>query len=584
MPSPPSTASSTSSSSSLGVPPAQTGSRRDPPLNPPKPLFFIDRKPSSSDVAEESRPDPFRTPDGSAPTTPRSGSIISNPFSPPASVVNLHSDHHVTIAEPSHARGSSSHVSVHSSLRNSSTDLNIREVRSRLSSRVNSQIRDSFMSPPMLAKRATVSDMGAASRISISGPRSKRNKSTMLTGPISKPWIGEKDIYGRLAYWTTYGVALIGLVGSVLLCYFGWKNVPRVGNLCLIMEDNFEKFDTDYTWSHEVDMSGFGNGEFEMTTNSPNNSFVKDGHLYILPTLTSDIIGSDAIFNGHTFNITGCTNTNLTACGAVSNFTTGTVIPPVMSARVTTRRSHHVQFGKVEVRARLPRGDWLWPSIFMMPVENAYGAWPLSGEIDLLQARGNGPEYKAQGIDYVRGALQWGPFAWLNGVSKTYGFWTDRRKTYNTGFHTFAMEWTPKFIRIYVDSRLHKLVDLRFNQPFFERGDFPQTVANGSQWIVTPNPWKDGTMAAPFDKAFYLAMHVAVGGTNGWFPDGVGDKPWLDGSLSQGVLIQPPLSLSFPPAAMRDFAKQQDTWSKTWAQNIEERAMVIDSVKMWQSC
>ena len=86
----------------------------------------------------------------------------------------------------------------------------------------------------------------------------------------------------------------------------------------------------------------------------------------------------------------------MTACGAVSNFTTGAVINPVMSARLTTRRSHHIQFGKVEVRAKLPRGDWLWPSIFMMPVKDTYGAWPLSGEIDIAQARGNGPEYKAQ--------------------------------------------------------------------------------------------------------------------------------------------------------------------------------------------
>jgi len=31
---------------------------------------------------------------------------------------------------------------------------------------------------------------------------------------------------------------------------------------------------------------------------------------------------------------------------------------------------------------------------------------------------------------------------------------------------------------------------------------------------------------------FYLILDVAVGATNGWFPDGVGGKPWLDGSLS----------------------------------------------------
>ena len=47
-----------------------------------------------------------------------------------------------------------------------------------------------------------------------------------------------------------------------------------------------------------------------MTTGSVNNSFVENGHLYIVPTLTSDVIGTDAIFNGYTYNITGCTNTN----------------------------------------------------------------------------------------------------------------------------------------------------------------------------------------------------------------------------------------------------------------------------------
>jgi beta-glucanase (GH16 family) len=135
-----------------------------------------------------------------------------------------------------------------------------------------------------------------------------------------------------------------------------------------------------------------------MTTDSPTNSFVKDGKLYILPTLTSDIIGRDAIFNGYTYNLTGCTNEDWKACGIVSNSTTGTVISPVQSARLTTRKSHNIQYGRVEVRAKNPRGyeriyfalpfaaftdapesDWLWPAIWMLPVDSAYGPWPMSG-------------------------------------------------------------------------------------------------------------------------------------------------------------------------------------------------------------
>ncbi|KIP01697.1 glycoside hydrolase family 16 protein [Phlebiopsis gigantea 11061_1 CR5-6] len=390
----------------------------------------------------------------------------------------------------------------------------------------------------------------------------------MLTGEIAKPWVGERDVYARVAYFLTYLVAFLGIAGSVLRCYFAWKDVPRVGNLCLIMEDNFDTFDTAYTWTHEVDMSGFGNGEFEMATGSSNNSFVEDGKLYIVPTLTSDVIGSAAVFDGYTYNITGCTNANVSACGAVSNKTAGTVIPPVMSARITTKNSHSIQYGKIEIVARVPEGDWLWPALWMLPVDDAYGAWPASGEIDIMESRGNSPEYKAQGLDVVRGSLNWGPFTWLNGVAKTYGWWSQRRSTYHSGFHTYALEWTDRFLRIYVDSRLHHMLDVSFDEPFFARGDFPPFVANGSTTIATPNPWANASNAAPFDRPFYLIMNVAVGGTNGWFPDGVGDKPWIDAS----------------DTAMLDFAKAQAQWYATWPADPKERALVVDSVKMWQKC
>lgn len=124
-----------------------------------------------------------------------------------------------------------------------------------------------------------------------------------------------------------------------------------------------------------------------MTTASSNNSFVKDGHLYIAPTLTSDNLGEAAIVDGFIYNITGCTY-NITggvqytqssqgattaagnvvpgaefdveaytkACSAVSNATAGTIINPVQSARISTRKSASIKFGRVEVRAKIPRG------------------------------------------------------------------------------------------------------------------------------------------------------------------------------------------------------------------------------------
>lgn len=113
-----------------------------------------------------------------------------------------------------------------------------------------------------------------------------------------------------------------------------------------------------------------------MTTSSTNNSYTSNGYLYITPTLTSNMIGADAVLNGYTYNLTDCTynstnpmtnpgSSNTTsfdatayyqACGAVSNSTTGAIINPIQSARITTRNKASIRYGRVEVRAKVPRG------------------------------------------------------------------------------------------------------------------------------------------------------------------------------------------------------------------------------------
>ena len=161
-----------------------------------------------------------------------------------------------------------------------------------------------------------------------------------------------------------------------------------------MLEDNFDSFDTN-TWSREVSLGGFGNGEFQMTTQEDDNLFIRNGQLYIMPTLTSDEIGTDSIFNGYTYNLTGCTENNASACSVTSKSSTNTVINPVKSARITTQNSTSIAFGKVEVKAKLPRGDWLWPAIWMLPTDNAYGAWPLSGEIDVSERTSDSSQTQA---------------------------------------------------------------------------------------------------------------------------------------------------------------------------------------------
>jgi beta-glucanase (GH16 family) len=132
------------------------------------------------------------------------------------------------------------------------------------------------------------------------------------------------------------------------------------------------------------------NGEFEMATALSDNLFLRNGQLYIKPTLTSNALSDpQQIFNGGKYTLQGCTTskTNASACSASSSNTNGATIPPVMSARLSTKGSYSIRFGKVEVVAKLPRGDWLWPAIWMAPLDSAYGPWPLSGEIDVRPAQ-----------------------------------------------------------------------------------------------------------------------------------------------------------------------------------------------------
>jgi hypothetical protein len=445
------------------------------------------------------------------------------------------------------------------------------------------------------------------------------NPRPKLSAKLDKPWITEKDPNSRWAYYITYFMVLVGLGLGALRCYTGYQSVPMLsGSLCPILLEDFSNKTTEQvfgtgvageggTFFREVDASGFGNGEFEMTTNSDANSFIYNDQLYLVPTLTSDVIPKSSILDGAIYNLTGCTynithssgyttsghgftgiNSTegesadgtiapdapldlpayLAACSAYSNATQGRILPPVMSARISTRRTAQIKFGRVEVRAKLPSGDWLWPAIWMLPSGSAYGGWPLSGEIDIMEARGNGPSYPKQGINYVRSSLNWGPATFLNAVAKTYGWKTKRRGRYDDGFHDYVLEWDETFMRMYVDSRLVHMYEINLGRSsFWELGDFPPVVQNGSDSVVLQNPWVNGTKAAPFDQPFYLIMNVAVGGTNGWFPDGP-EKPWLDGSAT----------------APLDFLRAQDKWYPTWPQDTFRRAMVVDSVKMWQKC
>lgn len=394
--------------------------------------------------------------------------------------------------------------------------------------------------------------------------KQRRLKSARLVGEYEKPWLQDspykkRELWDKVILWSCVSVGF--LLGCVL-CYFAYANVPR-HKYCLILDDDFTNLDN---WSHEIQIGGFGTGSFDWTTDDPRNSYISHDGFHIIPTITLDDtdITVSQLLDGFTLNLTEsgtCTSTVNTSCAIRSNSTAGTIINPVRSARITTKGKKMITYGRVEVVAKLPAGDWLWPAIWMMPENSVYGEWPMSGEIDIVESRGNSPKNYSGGRDTASSALHWGldfnTDKFLQTTNKRYL----RRTDYSKGFHTFGLEWSSAYLYTYIDNRLLRVLSVGFGgKNMWIRSGLAKTYPDRDPWSQT------GRANTPFDEAFYLILNVAVGGTGGYFLDSVGGKPWIDwGSAT----------------AARDFWKANHTWLPTWGPG-DSRGMTVKSAKMWQ--
>lgn len=338
----------------------------------------------------------------------------------------------------------------------------------------------------------------------------------------------------------------------------------------VIFEENFDYFDMD-TWEHEMTAGGGGNWEFQYYTNNRSNSYVRDGTLFLKPTLTDDTFYEGFVSSG-TLSLWGsspanmCTGNAWWGCERVGNPTN--YVNPIQSARVRTVNSFSFTYGKVDITAKMPTGDWLWPAIWFLPVHNGYGEWPASGEIDLVEVRGNRDLKDGSGtnvgIQAAGSAMHWGPFLPFNAYDKTHGSTNLESGTFGDSFHLYTLEWTPTYIRCLVDGKPVLTADPGTN--FYDFGEFAKNAPN------TMNPWENSpNKMAPFDQEYFLVMNVAVGGTGGYFSDGLTNqpypKPWKNTS----------------PTAPRDFYQQKNSWYPTWnpsTNNGEDAAMQVKSIRV----
>ncbi len=210
----------------------------------------------------------------------------------------------------------------------------------------------------------------------------------------------------------------------------------------LVWNDEFSNAAVDATkWEFEVNGQGGGNNELQYYTDRPDNTQIVDGKL--------QIIAREEVFTG---------------TDGTRNYT---------SSRLRTAGLAEWTYGRIEASIKIPEGQGMWPAFWMLPTDYAYGIWPQSGEIDIMENVGFEP-------DIVHGTIHYGPL-WPN--NKSTGSSTSVPNS-ASAFHTYAIEWEENEIRWYVDDVLYST-------------RVPSDLS--------PDFW-------PFDQDFHIILNVAVGG------------------------------------------------------------------------
>lgn len=223
-----------------------------------------------------------------------------------------------------------------------------------------------------------------------------------------------------------------------------------------------------YSYDANTWISGWGNEELQYYTRDAENAFVKDGMLHIRAVKESR---------------DGCGYT---------------------SARMKTKKRDGTtlfaqKYGRFEFRAKCPKGQGVWPALWMLPAEEKYGGWAASGEIDVLEAKGHEP-------NTILGTIHFGG-KWPTNAHAGKSLQLPASGTI-ADFHTYAVEWEPGEIRWLFDGKAYSTQSFWWSNKI----DGKQVAPPAKEADL--NPWP-----APFDQPFYLIMNVAVGGRFPGKPD-----------------------------------------------------------------
>ncbi|XP_034951400.1 beta-1,3-glucan-binding protein 1-like [Chelonus insularis] len=296
----------------------------------------------------------------------------------------------------------------------------------------------------------------------------------------------------------------------------------------LIFEDNFQTLN-DSIWRHVERFPRIPDYAFVTYRDNERNIKIKSNKLHLIPTLVENEYGKDFIRYGNLTleRCTGIIGTVQCSREAFGPY----VLPAVFSGYVDTKKSFAFIYGKIEIRAKLPRGDWIYPILSLLPLNDAKAMnYP---ELRIATTSGNTVLRSSGGADLSGHVLCSG------GIQRNFDTpkRPDNPRRFATDYwfeeyHTYQLEWSQNRITVKVDN-----------------------VEYGS---MNGGP--------PFDKPFYIALGVAVGG----------HEEFPDMSMSDGY-IKPWKNVG--SKALLDFYNATPIWSRTWQENLKD--LSVEHVKVW---
>ena len=201
-------------------------------------------------------------------------------------------------------------------------------------------------------------------------------------------------------------------------------------------------------WSYEIGTGNNGWGNNELQYYQEDNTSVQGGYL-IIEARQESVGGSD-----------------------------------YTSSRLVTLNKQSFEYGRIDIRAALPKGKGIWPALWMLGNKFTSIGWPACGEIDIMELVGDTPNRSY-------GTCHFGPNP---GAHQYVGASTlaPNGGNFNDEFHVFSIIWTENSIKWYVN-------DVQFHS-------IDQTTVGSSPY--------------PFNDKFFFIFNVAVGGDWPGSPDG----------------------------------------------------------------